>query len=166
MDIHLTQAIRTAEYVIQAMKDAGITEEDPDFAAMVEAETDALERLRQMFRASRMAKAEADAALGIAEEIKGRAERTLNKADTLKSIILQGMLDLGLSKLPAPDFTLSVVPGKQGVRGDGDPELIPDSLVTIKRTINKTAIKEALEAGQKIPGFTLSNGSPHLRATK
>lgn len=166
MNMHpqLSQSVRMAEAVIAAIKATGIDETDPDFAQLVEAECDVFERLRRMFRVSRIVKEEAKAARAIAKEIEERADRKSAKAESLDALVLQTLSDLGQKKLDAPDFSLSVVPGPSKVVGSPSPDALPDRFVRVKKEFNKTAIKAALEAGETVEGFTLSNGTPYLKA--
>jgi hypothetical protein len=161
-----SQSVRLAEAVIAAIKAAGIDETDPDFTTLVESECDILERLRRMFRASRIAKEEAKSARQIAKEIEDRAKRREAKAESLDALILQTLQDLGQKNLDAPDFRLSVVAGPVKVVGDAEPETLPEKFLRIKKELNKTAIKEALQSGETVEGFALSNGTNFLKVTK
>ena len=42
-------------------------------------------------------------------------------------------------------------------------ELVPDTLCRFKREVSKTAVKEALNAGEYVPGAILTNGNVTLR---
>ncbi|MEV5407156.1 siphovirus Gp157 family protein, partial [Streptomyces albidoflavus] len=142
-------------------------EDDPAFWTLIESETDALELLRCSFRRATLEEAEAEGAKTEVQKIQARIARKLARAETFKSIVLQSLLELGLLKLPAPDFTLSVVaPSTKKVVGAGNVDALPDHLVRISREPNKTAIKEALEQGETVEGFNLANGAPFLRASR
>lgn len=166
MDSRFQREVLTACQVIQSLKEAGVHEDDPDFFELVENESDVLAMLRDMYRRARLEEAEAQAAKEVAKEIANHAARREAKAETLKGIILQTLSELGQKRLEAPEFTLSIVPGSIGIRGELDPEKLPDHLVRIKREPDKTAIKAALQAGEIVEGVYLGNGAPHLRVTK
>ena len=59
-------------------------------------------------------------------------------------------------------MTVSFRIGPPSLVGSADPAGLPDSLVRIKREANKTAIRQAIEAGDDVPGFSMSNGRPVL----
>ena len=161
MDQNLAQSLAVAQYAIEAIKAAGITEEDPDFATLVESECDAIERLRRMLRAARYAEANAKAVKEMEAEMKDRRARFEGKAETLRAIVKQAMEQIGLPKLEAPDFTASLTASRPGVVIE-DEESIPSQLCRIKREPDKTAIRKALEEGEAIPGASLAPASQTL----
>jgi hypothetical protein len=156
-----SQEIATAAFVVQALKDAGITPDDPDFEALVESECDALERLRRMLRAARWAEAQSKAVKDMEAEMKERRQRFENKADTLRAIAKQAMQTLGLPKLEAPDFTAALTNTRPSVVIE-DETAIPSQLCKVVRSPDKTAIKAALEQGEVVPGASLSAPSQTL----
>lgn len=156
-----SQEIATAAVVVQALKDAGITPDDPDFEQLVESECDALERIRRILRAARWAGGQAKAAKEIEADLKERRQRFEAKEETLRTIALQAMQTLGLPKLEAPDLTASITTKAPSVVIE-DEEAIPTQLCRIKREPDKTAIKKALEQGENVPGASLSAPSQTL----
>lgn len=156
-----SQEIATAAFVVQALKDAGITPDDPDFEHLVESECDALERLRRMLRAARYTEANAKALKEIETEMKERRQRFESKADTLRSIVKQAMQTLGLQKIDAPDMTASLTGTGPSVIIE-DETAIPTQLCKVVRSPDKTAIKAALEQGEVVPGASLSAPSQTL----
>ena len=44
-----------------------------------------------------------------------------------------------------------------------DDTLVPDAFCRFKREVSKTAIKDAINAGEEVPGAVLDNGSETLR---
>jgi hypothetical protein len=156
-----SQEIATAAFVVQALKDAGITPDDPDFEQLVESECDALERLHRMLRAARWAEAQSKSVKEMEAEMKERRQRFDNKAETLRAIVKQAMQTLGLPKIEAPDLTASLTNTRPGVVIE-DEAAIPSQLCKIVRTPDKTAIKAALEQGEEVPGASLSAPSQTL----
>ena len=161
MDPHLTQAIRTAEYVIQAMKDAGIDSDDPDFETLVDAECEALERLRRMLRSARHSEAHAKTLKEMEAEMKERRTRFEARADTLRAIVKHSLEQLGMTKLDAPDFTASIAATRPRVE-IRDEDAIPSQLCKFVKTPDKTAIRAALDQGEVIPGAYLSEPGTSL----
>jgi len=156
-----SQEIATAAFVVQALKDAGITPDDPDFEQLVESECDALERLRRMLRAARWAESQAKAAKDIEAELKERRQRFEAKAETLRAIVKQAMQTLGLPKIEAPDLTATLTNTRPSVVIE-DEAAIPSQLCKVVRSPDKAAIKAALEQGEDVPGASLSAPSQTL----
>ena len=68
----------------------------------------------------------------------------------------------------APDFTVCLGQGKPPLAGveSLDPTLLPERFVRVERTVNRTALREALDAGENIPGVYLGNPQPFLTVRK
>jgi hypothetical protein len=95
-------------------------------------------------------------------ELKARKDRLNRAAKAIRQHAAEAALEAGMKKLPRPDMTVSFGLSKPALVGEADPETLPDHLVRTKREINRTAIKAAIEAGQDVPGFALSNGKPQV----
>jgi cation transport regulator ChaB len=93
-------------------------------------------------------------------EYKARKDRLNRAAKAIRQHVAEAALEAGMKKLPRPDMTVSFGLSKPALVGEADPDSLPDHLVRTKREINRTAIKAAIEAGQDVPGFAMSNGRP------
>ena len=90
-----------------------------------------------------------------------REERLKTKSELIRKL-LKRMLDMAeLRKVTAPSGTVSIGAKAQGVEII-NPDLLPDSVMRIKKEPNKTLIGEKLKAGEDVPGATLSNGGETL----
>lgn len=90
-----------------------------------------------------------------------REERLKVKAEVIRRL-LKRMLDMAeLRKVTAPSGTVSIGAKAQGVEII-NPDLLPDSVMRIKKEPNRTLIGEKLKAGEDVPGATLSNGGETL----
>lgn len=158
--MQLASDVRIAAEIIEQIR-AAVGEDDPDFAELVESETDLLERLRKMLRAARIAEADAKGTGAIITDLRERKARLDEKAERLRSMTLFALQELGMKKLDAPDMSVSVRDGAPGVEIT-DASSLPDRYVRIKVEPDKAAIKEALKDGEEIPGACLKNGSPSL----
>lgn len=154
--------VATARVAIDLIRRAGIDESDPDFAELVESECDVLERLRRMLRAARREEAETAALEGIIQDMIERHARKEAKAERIRDAVKWALGELGMRKLPAPDFTASITDSKPPIVGDLDPNKLPDRFVKTVRVLKKTAIREALEAGEQVEGVYLGNPAPIL----
>lgn len=157
----LPRDLAIARAAVAALREAGITEEDPDFGTLLENESDALETLRHMLRKARLDEADADATKTIETQLKERRTRLLARAESLRTAVANAMADLGLSKLPSPDMTVSLRAGKPAVEIT-DLSKLPERYVRVKVEADKAAIRAALEDGEIIPGVALGNAAPVL----
>lgn len=84
------------------------------------------------------------------------------RAQRKRRIALSFMEDLSITKITAPDLTITrkLVPPSVIIT---DESIIPDRLMRVKREPDKTAIKSELQMGSAVPGATLSNGSETLQ---
>ena len=98
---------------------------------------------------------DADAAAIRAEEKALASRRSIKerKAERLRGYLTCSMEAFGDTKLETPRVALSFRKS-ESVEIDQD-ALIPKHLVSVKETPNKTAIKKALKAGEKIHGVAL-----------
>lgn len=96
------------------------------------------------------------------EDLKARKERFEHRIEVLRELAFKVMHAADVAKLELPEATLSLRDGQQQLVGDAHPDSLPDEFCTITRSLNKSAIKEALKAGQTVDGFMLSNAQPSL----
>lgn len=156
----LANEVRVASQIATQIFAAGITEDDEDFAEILSAETDILERLRSIVRASRYVEAQSKALAEIQAEMRERKARLDLRADSLRSIVVHAMGELGLRKLEAADFSASVAAAKMRVLIT-DEAALPDDVCSFKRVPSKEAIREALAEGP-VSGAELANGEAAL----
>jgi hypothetical protein len=95
-------------------------------------------------------------------ELSGRAERYEHRQEFLRDLIFRIMDSAQLKKLELSHATLSLKNNPPRLVGDADPATLPDDLCAIKRSVDRKAVRAALEAGKEIPGFVLSNAAPSL----
>jgi hypothetical protein len=77
-------------------------------------------------------------------------------------VILSIMQRAELRKLELPEATISVAKTGRAVQVL-DEEQIPDGFFKTKRELSKTLLKEALNAGETVPGAVLDNGDITVR---
>lgn len=123
--------------------------------------SDATEVVATLIRGSREDAAFVKALGGLIDEMAERKERYAARADRRRETAMRFMERLERRKVEFPDFTASVVAGRRSVIV-ADPAAVPDDLCRIKREPDKTAIREAIEEGKKVPGAFLSNGGETL----
>jgi len=127
----------------------------PDEAADVET------ALLAVLRAAQMADAMADMAATMAANTKDRADRYKRRRDRLRGIAFAAMDALDKKRIEAPDLTASIAKGKPSLLVT-DENSIPDEYWRSVRSVDKTAVTEAIKQGVVVPGAEISNGMPSI----
>ena len=131
-------------------------------ADMLDGETQITDILTHLVRVQEDTKALRDGTKQRLDELKMRGERFGYRIDFVRALVFKIMETAQLKKLELPEATLSIRNNPQQIVGDPDLDALPDELCRIKREANRTAIKEALLAGQQVPGCVLGNAPPSL----
>lgn len=147
-----------------------LLQDDPDLADderlladMLEGEGgDAMDVLHRVLRASVAAKDMAAAAEARAVEIALRRDRYKHRHEALRGAAFAAMDALGLKKLELPDLTASIAVGRPSVV-IVDEAAIPDQFIRVSRSPDRTALLQALKAGEDVAGATMSNSLPTLQ---
>jgi hypothetical protein len=162
-DPKLANDVRVGQAILKRILEAGVDPRDPDLPDLFDAETDVLDRLRQMVRAARESEAHADAIGEVMREMRERRDRIEARAEKLREAVSWALQELGMKKLEAPDFCGSLVVGKPPLVGlDGvDPNRLPEECC--KRTVSRTAVRAWLESGRSLDGVSLGNPVPVFR---
>jgi hypothetical protein len=133
---------------------------------MLEGATDLHELATVIVRAERESKAlfdGTDTALGtLVEDLKARKARFKRRGQFLRAMLLKIMQAAEIKKLELPIATLSQRSSPPQIVGEPDVALLPDDLCRLTREPNRSAIREALERGDEVPGLFLSNAPPSL----
>ena len=132
------------------------------FVDTLEGETEVVEAARRVVRWLHEQDAHKAACCGLASTYKARAAVFEERVERARLALYHFLNEMGLRSMPLPEGTLSVVAGRVAVVGDADPVTLPERFVRVKREPNRSAIKEALEAGEDVEGFSLSNNAPTL----
>ena len=139
-----------------------IVEDEEAWVATLESETSFEELLTNVVRRIEDTKALVIGTKDRLEELEGRKERFEHRVHSLRELAFKIMQAAELAKVELPEATLSLRAGQQQLIGDALAETLPESLCKISRSPDRTKIKEALKAGQTVPGFQLSNSTPSL----
>ncbi|MEH2525824.1 MULTISPECIES: siphovirus Gp157 family protein [unclassified Bradyrhizobium] len=154
--INLTQQI---EALLREYPD--LADDEILLADMLEGQTDLANVLTSLIVALDDAKALRDGTAGRLEELTARKARFGRRMEFVRSLILRIMEAAQLPKVELPEATLSLRKNQQALIGEGDGDL-PDELCKIKREPDRKKIKEAIQGGREVPGFTLNNAPPSL----
>jgi len=139
-----------------------LMDDDEAWQASLESETDVHELLTSIVREIEDAKALVIGTKDRLEELDKRKKRFEHRIEALRELAFKVMHGAEIAKVELPEATLSLRAGMPQLIGDADPASLPDELCKISRILDRTAIKDALKAGQAVPGFNLSNSPPSL----
>lgn len=107
----------------------------------------------------------AKAAQEEAARIAKRSESFANRAKWLKDRLKAAMESLGETKIKTPYHSVTICKngGAQPIKIEGQPENLPEEFRMVVIKPNTDAIREALVAGQTVPGCQLEPRGNHLR---
>ena len=146
--------------------------EDPDLADdpelwrdMLDGQSDAVDLIRALIRASIDADLLAEATHTRQAEIAARAERAEHRKQAFRAAALALMDLAGLTRLPEPDFLARIQAGSTRL-GALDADALPPEFVDVEVTVTRRPLKDgiltALKADQAVPGASLVRGQPFL----
>jgi hypothetical protein len=146
-------------------EDSDIAEDQDLWRDTLDGETNAVDLIRTLIRASIDADVLAEAIRKRQAEIGARAERAERRKQAFRAAA-QGLMDLAnISRLPEPDFTARIQAGQQSL-GQIDLDALPPEFVDTEVVVTRKPLKErltaALKAGQTIPGAQLRTGAPFI----
>lgn len=137
--------------------------EDEDLRSdMLEGETDAFSVLTRLVNIERDADSMARAVAHRIGELQARKAGAEKRKDAMRTLMLRVMRAAGIQKAPLVEATVSVAKGRDSVE-IVDENALPKWALKVVTSPDKTAIKEALEAGKKVKGAAIKTGEPTLR---
>ena len=144
------------------------TDEDPLVVALYGEGIDPDQLMRRLGRSVVEDEAMAAAMKARIEALTARRDRWLSRAAHKRSALSVVMQTLSVKKLTDTDFTASIRPSAGGavIIADDDVPKLPDEYVYIKRTANRSAIKQALLDGIVIDGASLSQGGEPILSVR
>jgi hypothetical protein len=137
-------------------------EDDQAFLDTLEGETEVVEAARRAVRWLHEQEANEAACKSLASVYKARASVFEDRGARARTALFHFLEEIGVKSMPLPEATLSIVAGRSAVVGEADPDKLPDRFVRVKREANLSAIKAALEAGEAVEDFSLSNNAPTI----
>jgi phage host-nuclease inhibitor protein Gam len=128
---------------------------------MVEGSTDALDVLSRITRTALDAKAMAGATGELMKEYAERKSRMERREEAMRSLAMRLMKAANLPKAELACGTISVRSTPPAVLIT-DETMLDDRFWRVKREPNRSAVKDALKAGEFVAGAELSNGGETL----
>jgi hypothetical protein len=140
-----------------------ILEDDEELRAdMLEGSTDINAVLTRLLKAASFDRRMVIVLTGEINDATERRARLVRRHEAMRGLMLQVLQSADLKKLMLPLATLSQRRGPPAIVGELDADRLPDRLCLISREPSKAAIREALQAGEEVPGLSLSNAPPIL----
>ena len=146
--------------------DDEMSDADKDIALRQHAETigDVRKAVLDLADAALTAKALAEARKAEADRIKALAEQAVNASERAKRIIMDLMAAAGLQKIEGADCKVSV-------QANGgvlplvilDEDALPERFIDLVPKVNNSAIRQAIEAGEPVPGAELGERGKSVR---
>jgi dsDNA-specific endonuclease/ATPase MutS2 len=136
-------------------------ESDDEFSAMMtaldELEGELIEKADNIVRYIRNLSAEAEALKAEEAALYKKRRAVENKAERLKAYLAAQMTLCGLRELRAGLFKLRLQPTPPAI-SIVDEAAIPEQYRKVKVEIDKLAIRDALKAGEEVPGIEVQRG--------
>ncbi|WMT88239.1 siphovirus Gp157 family protein [Pelagibacterium sp. 26DY04] len=130
-------------------------------ADVLEGETDLEHIASRIVRRRNLARANVSGIKEVMADFKERQERFQRQEDAMKAMLKRILSLAGTDKLTLPEATISISKPRESVEVL-DVEALPQGYFKTIRQADKTAIGEALKAGEAIPGAALVLGEPGL----
>lgn len=148
--------------IIELVKQFPELQEDEQLRAdMIEGSTNVFDVLSRLVRRKLHAKANGTALTGFIGEMESRRDAFEREEAGYKALIERVMRMADLPKVKLPEATVYFSAGRRGVIVT-DLESLPERFVKVTRDARKNDIKDAIDAGEFVPGAELSNGSEAL----
>ncbi len=146
---------------MELMEVAGLEPDDPCLIDTLAGETDMQELIAAIVREANVAQAMADGLAALIDINTKRKQRLEHRNEKLRAIAFKTIQETGLSKIPAPDMTISIGAGRKSVIIT-DEAAVPDELCKITRTPKKKEIGDLMASGEFVAYATWSNPQPTL----
>lgn len=145
---------------------ADIGDDEQDRHDIIEGQTDALEMIARLLRKAKEKEGHAEAMKAIIADNRDRKARLDDGAAQLRKVAAWAMGELGLTKLPLPDMTVSVRAGKPKVVTNCEPDDLPLGSPFVRTKItysfDNAAISQALDSGVTLEFAGYGNAEPVL----
>lgn len=157
----LTLETEAAKRLLEACAET-IGDDEELALATVEGETNLIEAMTHAIGRVIELRTEIAALAERATLISHRKKRREDALARVQLQILEASAIAGVKKIPHPEATVSIAPGRPKVIILDETEL-PEKFIRYSASPNKEAIAEALRADEPVPGAVMSNPEPTLR---
>lgn len=138
-----------------------LADDDTLRADVLEGETNLHAVLTKLVNTERDADAMAKAVAGRIFDLQARKSRAERRKEAMRGLMLKLLKASGLPRVPLAEATISI--GKKSASVEiVDEALLPKAYVRVSTSPDKTAIKEALQAGKKVRGAQMGEAGEQL----
>lgn len=138
-----------------------LSEDEELRSDMLEGSTQAHDVLTRLLTIEREAVTLGKAVAERISDLQARKARAEKRKDAMRALMLRVMRAGGIQKAPLVEATVSVTKGRDSVEIT-DEAAVPPRFLRVVKSPDKTAIKEALDAGKKVKGAQMKTGEPTL----
>lgn len=149
----LIELTNEAKALYDLMTDMGL--DDSAVLDTIEAETDLVPKLQNYGHVMRRIALEDDMLAAEIARLTAIRKTRANRLQNFKDRVLFSMNQVGMKKVEHPLFTLSIRNNPESVE-IFDERQIPDSYFKVKKELSKTLIKDAIKAGEEVPGAKMT----------
>lgn len=130
-------------------------------ADMIEGETNFHAVMTRLVNGERDADSLAKAVAGRISDLQARKSRAERRKEAMRSLMFKLLKAAGVQRVPLAEATVSI--GKKAAAVEiVDEALLPKAYVRVSTSPDKTAIKEALQAGKKVRGAQMGEAGEQL----
>jgi hypothetical protein len=158
----LKQETREVANLVARIRDL-CGDDDKAFVDTLGGSTEVVEAARRVVRWMIEQDAAALSCKGLAAIYEARAKMFAERHAKAKLALLDLLNDVGLKSMPLPEAALTAKPTPPKLLGEADPETLPLKFQKVTVTADTAAIKAALEGGEQVEGYMLSNGGQTLQ---
>ncbi|KIQ05045.1 hypothetical protein RU07_02270 [Agrobacterium tumefaciens] len=138
-----------------------LADDDTLRADVLEGETNFHAVLTRIVNSERDADSLAKAVAGRISDLQARKSRAERRKEAMRSLMFKLLKAAGVPRVPLAEATISI--GKKaGSVEIIDEALLPKAYVRVSTSPDKTAIKEALQAGKKVRGAKMGEAGEQL----
>jgi hypothetical protein len=150
--------------LLAALEAAGLADDDDIITDSIEGETNAMEAVSNLLRRIGESESMMDGLQAYIKALQDRKARVQDRTTSMRKAILGFMSEFGIKKIERPEATVSMGAGQQsvGYSPDFDARSLPPVFQKVTVEADKAKVKEALKAGEVIPGCWLTNAQPTL----
>ena len=159
MEPKLAAEVSHHEYLREQLREHFPAADEETLADTLDGETNLNEMLAQIIRSQLDDMAMVEAIKARISDMNNRAARILVRADKKRALVLSIMERAGIKQLSEPDMTVSL-------RTSPAPVIITDELIIPEcfwtpqpPKLNKNSLKDAIGAGENVPGALIGNFS-------
>lgn len=150
------------EALVASIRDMGLADDEELLTGMIEGETNLMDVIDRLIESIIFDEGTEVGIKAATDRLKERGERIARRKGAMRALIEQAMMIAELKKLPRPLATLTLSERKDAMVVEDESKIPSDYFVPADPKLDRKALREALDAGEKVPGASLVKQSPSL----